>query len=53
MARHGKRGALGSAPRRCRFLEEVFAMMKAKTKKTTKFTAKYLDKLIEEATTDA
>jgi len=24
-----------------------------KTKKTTKFTAKYLDKLIEEATTDA
>ncbi|MHB1076258.1 calcium-binding protein [Thiobacillus sp.] len=27
--------------------------MKAKTKKTTKFTAKYLDKLIEEATTDA
>ncbi len=28
-------------------------MMKAKTKKTTKFTAKYLDKLIEEATTDA
>lgn len=28
-------------------------MMKAKTKKTAKFTAKYLDKLIEEATTDA
>lgn len=28
-------------------------MMKTKTKKTTKFTAKYLDKLIEEATTDA
>ncbi len=28
-------------------------MMKAKTKKTTKFSAKYLDKLIEEATTDA
>lgn len=27
--------------------------MKAKTKKTTKFTAKYLDKLVEEATTDA
>ena len=27
--------------------------MKAKTKKTTKFTAKYLDKLIEEATPDA
>lgn len=24
-----------------------------RTKKTTKFTAKYLDKLIEEATTDA
>lgn len=28
-------------------------MTKAKTKKTTKFTAEYLDKLIEEATTDA
>lgn len=28
-------------------------MMKTKTKKTTKFTAKYLNKLIEEATTDA
>lgn len=26
---------------------------RAKTKKTAKFTAKYLDKLIEEATTDA
>jgi hypothetical protein len=28
-------------------------MTKAKTKKTTKFTAEYLDKLIEDATTDA
>lgn len=28
-------------------------MTKAKMKKTTKFTAEYLDKLIEEATTDA
>lgn len=28
-------------------------MKKAKTKKTAKFTAKYLDKLIEEATVDA
>ncbi|MDO9401589.1 MAG: hypothetical protein Q7T46_09125 [Polaromonas sp.] len=28
-------------------------MTKAKTKKTTKFTAEYLDQLIEEATTDA
>lgn len=28
-------------------------MMKAKTKKTPKFTMKYLDKLIEEATMDA
>lgn len=28
-------------------------MMKAKTEKMTKFTAKYLDKLIEEATTGA
>lgn len=28
-------------------------MMKAKTKKTARFTAKHLDKLIEEATTDA
>ena len=28
-------------------------MTKAKMKKTTKFTAEYLDKLIEDATTDA
>ncbi|MHB1528765.1 MAG: hypothetical protein ACYDDA_06100 [Acidiferrobacteraceae bacterium] len=28
-------------------------MMEAKTKKTTKFTVKYLDKLIKEETTDA